>query len=647
VNTNVTRRHFLLTSGAALAVGAAEVAVLPPGIAAPAVNPRVQDHPVFQRAGRAYGVPPSLLAALSYAQTRWQDHDGRPSSSLGYGPMHLVDGAAAARARGLAGKDGPVHVIDTLGEAARAAGLAEDSVKRDPAANIRACAALLARLQADAGHPVGVHTDPGEWFASVAHASGLVTAATQLDLADTVVRTLRRGGALTLADGSRLAMPAHSRTDVPERQRTPLVRRAREARQQRNRGPIEAPPGLDIGWVPAPYEHYGPNPGDYGNHDLAFRPRAPKDISHIVIHDTEATWDTTLALVQDPTYVSWQYSMRSSDGHAAQHVLARDVAWHAGNWWMNMHAIGLEHEGFAAHGPAWYSEPMYRASATLVRWVIQENGIPLDRAHLIGHDQVPGPTTANIPGMHWDPGPFWDWEHYFELLGSPLSRGTSTRRPRTGDVVRVLPGFAGNVQPITGCDTAGDDCGGQRDTNFVTLRVAPSDDAALVRDPGQHPDGSASTTAVADTAARASAGVEYVVADVAGDWTAVWFVGQVGWFRNPAARPTARVVTRPIGKVRAKGSTAAPVYGRCYPEASAYQNPADVQPLSPLVYTLPPGQEYAVGDLRPVTDYYKAKTFSLETPDDHIEIRGQDRYVQISLGHRLAYVRLADVEVMR
>jgi hypothetical protein len=647
VNAPVSRRHFLLASGATAAVAAADLALSRPGLASPAGNDRVHEHAVFTRAGAAFGVPPALLAALSYAQTRWQDHGGRPSTSLGYGPMHLVDGAAAARARALAGKDGPVHVLDTLGDGARAAGLSHAVVRRDPAANIRACAALLAQRQSAAGRPLGVKTAPGDWFASVADVSGLTSASAQLDLADNVMQTLRDGGRLTLADGSRLALPAQARARAPRRQRDPIVRRVREARRQRSSGPVEAPSGLDVEWYPAAYEQYGPNTADYGNHDLARRPRAPRDISHIVIHNTEGEWDAVLGLISDPTYVSWQYSLRSADGHVAQHVLAHDVAWHAGNWWVNMHSIGLEHEGFAADGPAWFSEPMYRASARLVSWLAKRNGIELDRAHVIGHDQVPGTTTPTIPGMHWDPGPFWDWEHYFELLGAPLGRGTSTRRPDVGDVVRILPGFAGNAQPVTGCDSPGDDCGDPQNTNFVTLRVAPSDDAALVADPGQHQDGSGSTTEVADIAARASAGVEYVVAGVAGDWTAVWFVGRRAWFRNPPASPTARVVRRPVGKVRAKGPGAAAVYGRCYPEASAYENPADVQAVSPLVYTLPAGQEYAIGDLHPVTDYYKAKSFSLATPDDHIEILGEDRYVQISLGHRLAFVRLADVDVLR
>ncbi len=173
-----------------------------------------------------------------------------------------------------------------------------------------------------------------------------------------------------------------------------------------------------------------PGPGDYGNHDLSDRPARQK-IEYIVIHDTEASWATTLDLVQDPTYVSWHYSLRSVDGHIAQHVKTKDVGWHAGNWYVNAKSIGLEHEGFAAQG-TWYTEAMYRTSAKLVRHLALRLGIPLDRQHIIGHDNVPGTTAATVAGMHWDPGPYWDWSHYFDLLRPRRSGRTGTSRTGPG-----------------------------------------------------------------------------------------------------------------------------------------------------------------------------------------------------------------------
>ena len=73
-----------------------------------------------------------------------------------------------------------------------------------------------------------------------------------------------------------------------------------------------------------------------------------------------------------------------------------------------------------------------------------------------------------------------------------------------------------------------------------------------------------------------------------------------------------------------------PVYGRAYPEASAYPAGIPVQALAPLQYAFTPGQRYPVGDLTVPTNYYRAVTYSLDTPNDHIDVVGQDRYYQIS-----------------
>jgi hypothetical protein len=50
----------------------------------------------------------------------------------------------------------------------------------------------------------------------------------------------------------------------------------------------------------------------------------------------------------------------------------------------------------------------YYAAAALVCAISARQGIPLDRAHVIGHNEVPGST-------HTDPGPTWDWPHFMWL----------------------------------------------------------------------------------------------------------------------------------------------------------------------------------------------------------------------------------------
>ncbi len=96
------------------------------------------------------------------------------------------------------------------------------------------------------------------------------------------------------------------------------------------------------------------------------------------------------------------------------------------------------------------------------------------------------------------------------------------------------------------------------------------------------------------------------------------------------------------------GRTSVPVYGRAYPEAAAYAAyPAvPVQAVIPLQYSILAGQRYVLEDATVSTDYYRATTFAGTPPTDHVDIRSQDVYYQVSLGHRTAYVRAADVDVV-
>ena len=168
-----TRRHFLL-AGAALPVLAGASAAH--AAAAPATLD-VSQSDAFTAASTRYAVPVAVLAATSYAQSRWIDHGDRPSAGAGYGPMHLIDGAAAQAARERIGKPDAPAALDTLADAAAASGLSVAELKSDPAANIMGAAALLATHQGAAGLPLGVNTDPASWYAAIADISGLTSAA--------------------------------------------------------------------------------------------------------------------------------------------------------------------------------------------------------------------------------------------------------------------------------------------------------------------------------------------------------------------------------------------------------------------------------------------------------------------------------------
>jgi N-acetyl-anhydromuramyl-L-alanine amidase AmpD len=100
--------------------------------------------------------------------------------------------------------------------------------------------------------------------------------------------------------------------------------------------------------------------------------------------------------------------VRSSDGYVAQCVRESNIGWHAGNWDYNTRSVGIEHEGWVDR-PAYFTHAMYEQSAALTASVCDRYGIPKDRAHIIGHHEVPG-------ADHTDPGPLWDWVRYIRLV---------------------------------------------------------------------------------------------------------------------------------------------------------------------------------------------------------------------------------------
>ncbi|MCS0603786.1 N-acetylmuramoyl-L-alanine amidase [Streptomyces sp. LP11] len=598
----------------------------------------------FATAAADYHVPASVLLAVSYLQSRWDQHGGAPSVSGGYGPMHLTDARTA-----LAGAE---HLAegaeDARGDSARAAlhpavrtpaesavparlrtlpkaagltGLAAGRLRTDPAANVAGGAALLAAAQRELGEPL--NADPADWYGAVARFSGADDSATAAAYADDVYDVLRTGEARTTDDGQAVVLAARPglRADTSQLRRTGL--------RTLSRDDTECPRSVSCESVPAPYAEFGDD--DYGNHDLGDRP-ASQRIRYIVIHDTEGTWDGVLNLVQDPTYVSWNYTIRSTDGLIAQHVKAKDVAWHAGNWDVNSRSVGIEHEGFLADPDAWYTEAMYRSSARLVKYLAARYDIPLDRQHLLGHDNVPGPTASTIPGMHTDPGPYWDWRHYFELLGHPFQRTAGKRSA----LVTVLPDYASNQPVYTGCTTAGEPCAAHG-SGEVRLYTDHDVTAPLVKDIGL---GTAPTEGVNDLSSRVSTGQQYAVADRWGDWTAIWYLGQKAWFRNPAKTPTA-VPAKGFVVTPRDGTASVPVYGRAYPEKEAYPAGIPAQSVVALPYTIAAGQTYVVGDEMP-GEYYYSVTFTTES---HRVVVGKDLYYEIQYGHRVAFVRAADVRL--
>jgi N-acetyl-anhydromuramyl-L-alanine amidase AmpD len=394
---------------------------------------------------------------------------------------------------------------------------------------------------------------------------------------------------------------------------------------------VECPTSLHCDFVPAAYAQNSASPYDYGNYDLANRPQDGLTIRYVVVHDTESSYESTLREFQNPlAYVSAHYVTRSADGHVTQLVPTKDVAWQAGNWYVNTHSVGIENEGYALDG-SWFTDALYGSLAKLIRYQADRYGIPLDREHVIGHDQVPGIDANHVAGMHWDPGPYFDWAHLMALAGAPI---TAAHGDQTGRIVTIDPAFATNLNTVTGCSGGVCAPSSPQPTNFVYLHTQPSVDSPLVSDPlltaaGVEPNG-VGTTKGWDWGDKAVTGETFAVAARQGDWTAIWYGGQEAWFQNDDATiPGRGIVITPKA-----GLSSIPVYGTAYPTSISTATEG---------YTIPAGQQYIASDLVGA-DHYTATTYN--APSTYHVDRSDEQFYAIQFNHRLAYVRATDVDVL-
>jgi hypothetical protein len=561
----------------------------------------------FRDAAAEFGVPEPLLLAVSYHLTLWEDHGGRPSTSGGYGPMHLTNVPGTA--------DPALHTLDRAAHLLR---LAPAVLERNPAQNVRGGAAILA---ANARAHGGLPRSLGGWYDTVARYGG---GDGHSDFfADAVYASLRSGLERRVATGEVIRLAPDPGLSLQ------LALRLPHARSHTSFAPA-CPPSLACRYVPAAYKVINPaNPQDYGNYDAARRPKDGMTIRYIVIHDTEGSYSSAISTFQDPTRLaSANYVIRSSDGQVTQMVPNHDVAWHAGNYYVNMHAIGIEHEGVAIQGATWYSEQLYESSAALVAYLAARFHVPLDRGHIVGHDQVPGPTPPEQAAQHWDPGPFWDWAHYMDLLHASIAPVEAVGSP----IVTVDPSFDINTPTVTACST----CKPlpAQPSNFVYLHTAPSSASPLIGDAAL---GSSGTTVASDWGDKAVTGSQFVEVGRQGDWVAVDVGGKKAWIDNPAAAPS--LIPSAGALITPKTSrTSIPVYGSPYPEK--YPSWARPHPtLAPLQYTIAEGQKYVVID-EVTADWYWTPTMT-----KHALIRSPTRYYQIFFNHRFAYVKASDVQV--
>ncbi len=639
--TKLFRKQIIASTLVGVTIFTLLISIFPVSLVrAQAPGPQEQ---LFSSAAEEFKVPKELLMAISYSESRWQPRGATASVDGGYGLMDLTAPTKQTDRRGTGKLPAANSARNyTLNEAAGLLKVSPETLKKDDRQNIRGAAAVLA------GYATQLHNGQlppnlADWYDVTAKYSGASSSESAKQYADEIYASLKSGASTPVKDGNVLRLQANPNITPKTKDIQKLKFPSQKQSAQQLPG-ADCPPTLACHFTPAGYAQNSSDPADYGNYDQANRPQ-DMAIKYIVIHDTEGSYQSAINHFQDTTsYVSCNYVIRSSDGDVTQMVQNKDVAWCAGDWYTNMHGINVEHEGFAAQGQPWYTEQMYQSSAKLVRHLAQQYNIPLDREHIIGHDEVPAISPAFLAGQHWDPGPYWDWNHYMALLhgvSDEAERAQQANRPGPEETITISPAFASNQPAIADCSSGTCTTLPAQGSNMVYLHKEPSNTSPLLSDKHLHPDGAPGTNHTDDWGSKATSGQRYVVAGRQGDWTGIWYGGTIGWFYNPLTQPTALKSKGTTIRPRA-GVTSIPVYGAAYPESRAYPAGVPRQNLKPL-YTIPAGQAYVMSDDSLPTDYFYAPTINYSMPHDHEVIIGQEKYYQITFNKRVVYVKNSDV----
>src|SRR6266704_528199 len=315
----------------------------------PAPSPQFDS--IFRAAGAEFHVSPALLAGVGWVETRWQ---------MVRGTEEVPGRAAAFGVMGLRG--------EALERGAALAGVTIDAARRDPVANIRAAAALLAAYAAAAGD---------DWDAAAARFSGI-------ELTDGRAAYL---GAVAQAQG--VARSAQAPTACPPPDST---------------GAPDFPSAI---WRPSPnFDH---------------RAADSTGVPHmIIIHTCESNYASCWSWLDNPaSQVSAHYVVNEDGSEISQLVREQNRAWHIAalydctlnrrhECWRNgvqsnHFTVGVEHAGFVSQDS--FPRAQLDRSAALVCDITRDRAIPRDWQHIVGHGQLQ-------PADRTDPGPNWPWISY-------------------------------------------------------------------------------------------------------------------------------------------------------------------------------------------------------------------------------------------
>ncbi len=351
----------------------------------------------FDQAAIKYNVPSDLLKSISYSETRFsniietnKDHSPDQQPPV-YGIM------------GLRNDDWFGH---SLVEGSKLIGANPDDVAVNESLNIQAAAALLSSI-ADS-----LKTDRSNlnnWRPVLEKFSGIPQTDVKPFYSYGVFDALSKGETVQ-------GITIYSHAQVQMNQFGPEVNPKSSKKKLKSVESVQSadyPPAV---WEPSP--NFTP-----GNIQQLF----------LVVHDTEGPFAGSVSWLRNGTTngnSSAHYVIRSSDGFIVQLVREHDEAWHVLCW--NHFMVGVEHEGYVSQ-PKYFTEAMYKSSAALFRHLALTYHVPVDSNRIIGHYQWtktwwvnwvnntwnpshPSASFNPLCNTHTDPGPYWNWHHFFDLI---------------------------------------------------------------------------------------------------------------------------------------------------------------------------------------------------------------------------------------
>lgn len=351
---------------------------------------------IFKSSAQKYNVPADILKSIAYAETRFQNVI--PSGENENGMPH------AYGIMGLRNDDWFGH---SLVVGANLINAPVDEVKVNVKLNIEAAAALLSKYANDLNIN---RNDLQQWRPVVEKYSGIPQDDVKPFYSFDVFKVLNEGTVtnnVIINQHQEINMSQFGEEVNPKNK----LKNIQKINSEQSIQSAEYPPAV---WDPS--NNFTPN-----------------SITHLfaVVHDTEGGFAGSVSWLKNPAAeASSHYIIRSSDGYIVQLVSEKNRAWHARCW--NAISLGVEHEGYV-NNPAYFTEAMYQSSAALFRHFANTYGIPIDTFRIIGHYQhtkpwwvswinntwnPAHPSDAFDPtcNTHTDPGKYWNWSHYFDLI---------------------------------------------------------------------------------------------------------------------------------------------------------------------------------------------------------------------------------------